>query len=113
LKFAIPATLRRSNGMHSLEAECSTSVQQQSTSSTGVQLSKLGGHSHSKLGAFGTVGIRNWGCNPAVKTNQLVFVYCCAILLPVAPVSYFVEMNATVCIPICCYFVSDVLVFSA
>jgi len=50
---------RRSNGMRSLEVECSTSVQQHSTISTGVQLSKLGGHSHSELGAFGTVGIQN------------------------------------------------------
>jgi len=40
--------------MRSLEADCSTSVQQQSTSSTGVQRSKLGGHS--ELGAFGTGG---------------------------------------------------------
>jgi len=29
VKFAIPATPRRSNGMHSLEVECSTSMQQQ------------------------------------------------------------------------------------
>jgi len=56
--------------MRSLEAECSTSVQQQSTSSTGVQRSKLGGHS--ELEAFGTVGVRNWGRNRAVKTNRLV-----------------------------------------
>jgi len=52
LKLAILATSRRSNGIRSLEADCSTSVQQQSMSSTGVQRSKLGGHS--KLGAFGT-----------------------------------------------------------
>jgi len=45
---------RRSNGMRSLEAECSTSVQQQSTSSTGMQRLKLSGHS--ELGAFGTGG---------------------------------------------------------
>jgi len=57
--------------MRSLEAECSTSVQQQSTSSTSVQRWKLGGHC--ELGAFGTVGIRNWGRNRAVKTNRLVF----------------------------------------
>jgi len=63
---------RRSNGMRSLEAQCSTSVQQQSTSSTGVQRSKLGGHS--ELGAFGTVGIRNWGRNRAVRTNRLVIM---------------------------------------
>jgi len=40
--------------MHSLEADCSTSVQQQSTSSTGMQRSKLHWHSelgHSELGA--------------------------------------------------------------
>jgi len=35
-----------------------------------VQRSKLGGHS--ELEAFGTVGVRNWGRNRAVKTNQLV-----------------------------------------
>jgi len=58
--------------MRALEAECSTSVQQQLMSSTGVQRSKLGGHS--ELGAFGTVGIRIWGCNRAVKTNRLVCI---------------------------------------
>ena len=41
-----------------------------SSSSTGVQRSKLGGHS--ELGAFGNVGVRNWGRNRAVKTDRLV-----------------------------------------
>jgi len=58
--------------MRSLKAECSTSVQQQSTSSTGVQRSKLGGNS--ELGAFGTVGVRNWGRSWALKTNRLVLL---------------------------------------
>jgi len=62
----------------SLEAECSTNVQQQSTSSTGVQQSKLGGHS--ELGPFGTVGVRNWGRNRAVETNRLVFYVCLYML---------------------------------
>jgi len=55
--------------MRSLEADCSTSVQQQSMSSTSVQRLKLGGHS--ELGAFGTVGVRNWG------HNRLVVDICC------------------------------------
>jgi len=29
---------------------------------------------HSELGAFGTGGVRNWGCNRAVKTNLLVIL---------------------------------------
>jgi len=62
--------------MRSLEVDCSTSVQHQSTSSTGVHRSKLGGHS--ELGAFGTVGVWNWGRNPAVKTNRLVVLISCS-----------------------------------
>ena len=57
------------------------SVQQQLMSSTSVQWSKLG--RHSKLGAFGIVGVRNWGCNRALKTNRLVLVlvsvHCCVM----------------------------------
>jgi len=30
---------------------------------------------HSELGAFGTVGVRNWGRNRAVKTNRLVYLF--------------------------------------
>jgi len=57
--------------MRSLEAECSTSVQQQSTSSTGVQRSKLGGHS--ELGAFGT------GAQSGRKTTRLVAIYAACL----------------------------------
>ena len=35
---------------------------------------------HSELGALGTVGVRNWGRNRAVKTNRLVCVSLTALL---------------------------------
>jgi len=30
---------------------------------------------HSELGELGTGGVRNCGCNRAVKTNRLIFYY--------------------------------------
>jgi len=47
-------------------------VQHQRAAAVDEQRSKLGGHS--KLGAFRTVRIRNWGLNRAIKTNQLVLL---------------------------------------
>ena len=82
MKFAIPATpadqMVCARRKRSAAPACS-SVQQQSTSSTGVQRSTLGGHS--ELGAFGTVGVRKWGRNRAVKTHRLVCLYVCRMPL--------------------------------
>jgi len=41
---------------------------------------KLSGHS--ELGAFGTVGVRNWGRNRAVKTNRLVCLSSVTLVRP-------------------------------
>jgi len=67
--------------MRLLEVDCSTSVQQQSISSTGVQRSKLGGHS--ELGAFRTVGIQNcWHSELGVQSGRENQPACSCCLLP-------------------------------
>jgi len=71
LKFAIAATPRRSNGMRSLEAECSTRVQQ-CAAAVDEQ------HQRAAIDAwpaFLTGGVWNWGRNWAVKTNRLVRLF--------------------------------------